>query len=112
MLHLLPHDVSSNLRSNPKRQTILHTRDNQYGAGHTTALIEQAQAGQAKQGFGLKTAAAACHTWYALLLFLRNFFSCDETLAMADIPRPAARPAAGAHNATEHQCYILCGCTA
>ena len=64
----------------------VHTRSNQQGAGCGSKLLQQAKL---LVGNGtLRTHAAACRTYYATLLTLRNGFMADIALFNTDIPLP------------------------
>ena len=64
----------------------VHTRSNQQGAGCGSSLLQQAKL---FVGSGtLRTHAAACRTYYATLLTLRNGFMADIALFHTDIPLP------------------------
>lgn len=54
------------------------------GAGHADALLRRLQ----QEEEPLVASAAACRTWFASLVLLRNWFSGGVTLGSADIPFP------------------------
>ncbi len=76
----------------------MHTRTHWLGDGQASALLEQAQLEAAEAGVALFADAAACRTWDASLVLLRNWFSCSLDIWTADLPKPGETPTGKSHH--------------
>ena len=81
----------------------MHTRAHFLGAGHATALLQEAQILKAVgNDVGLVVDAAACRTWVSSLVLLRNWFGCSQDIWSCDLPRPGETPSSSSHQLMFH----------
>lgn len=73
----------------------MHTRGHWLGTGLASTLLERAQ--QRAGDVALFASAAACRTWDASLVLLRNWFTCSLDLWTCDPPRPRENPSPNSH---------------
>ena len=66
----------------------VHARIRFRGAQYPTTLLNLAKDEEELQC--LSTVAPSCRTWYATLFFLRNDFTCGESIMTATVPVPGA----------------------